>query len=691
MRDRGRTPLEKMWSERGGAKLGELYQVRKKRNQFSLSTIGEELGFSKEARTSSAKNLIDGTISLTPEYIRLLAETLSRYPDTSNNRFTPAEEIEASLAVHAGQQMPSLLISLPEQGLEGVLDMIAQVSIFGLAMAPHGSSSYLIAASPWKLALREVRQAIEGWLNISRFEAALVTQDIEDTAGFENAENRWRQLEESLDRAQMPLQVAYAHTLWARVLTRAGASSLAEQQARRVEGILNQLTSFVQSSKYLEELLPLKYQTYVILGDNARAKTQFSLALQLYDDAREAIEELPGSDDKLYLQDRLIIKKSNTYLLARVCPPEDLIERLKGLCESEHEPAMKSRAYNALAWIDRSRGGEESLMAVENGRQGVSWAEKSGDDHRQAVAHQYFGETLLHLGDLSPAQSQLESALEKHRLLHYGRRGFTHLLLGRVHAYKALRADMLNARERQEDMARALDNFERANNVFLVRVGRATNSSYQRSQLLVEHAKWETFAAWIDFRAVSAQPDQEAMMLFTGRLATAQDKLDEASRNFGDPFAVGVNQVILDFVRWRALAYNDSQQWSQLDDLIDQKLEDFSRPIPLPKGMDPEKVSFFEHELDGHRARLYAMSGVLRWKMGLGGNRSGDIALGKSVMYASQHDFLSLIDSLWLCRLVIDSDQLRFLFFNKLRPQMKERLDRFFRTGSSGWSGTAPA
>ena len=687
MRDRGRTLLEIQWSERGGKKLNELYQLRKKRNLFSLSRLGEALGFNKEARTSSVKSLIDGTTSLTPEYIQILSQLLSHYPNTSNNQWTTAEEIEASLATHAGLQMPSLLASLSESGLEGVLDLIAKGSLFGLAMAPHDSSYYLTAASPWELALKEVNQAIEGWLRISQFEVALVTQGIDDTSSFERAESRWRQLDEALDRAQMPLQLAYAHTLWARVLTRAGASSMAEQQARKAEGILDQLTNNIQSAEDVEEILPLKYQTYVVLGDNARAKTQFSLALQHYAEARAAIDYLSKIKDKPYLRDRLDVKEFNTHLLARVCPPEILIERLQHLCSSDTEPSMKSRAYNALAWLDRSRRGEESIKAVNNGENGVIWAEKSGDNHHQAVAHQYFGETLLHLGDLSLSRSHLEAALEKHRILHYGRRGFTNLLLGRVHAYCALRAEIQHSGEREQELARALDYFEKANDVFLFRVGRATNSSYQRNQLLIEHAKWETFAAWIELQTYSGRQSSEYVLRFEERLAEAQEKLDESARNLGDPFAVGVNQVILDYVRWCALGRHDKQQCGHLDDIIDQKLDDFAKPFSLPKGMDPQKTNTFEHEMDGHRARLYAISGALRWEMGLGGNWSSDIALGKSVMYASQYDFLSLMDSFWLARLVIESKQMRFLFNNKLRPHVKERLDRFFRTGSSGWSG----
>jgi hypothetical protein len=690
MRDRGRTQFEKRWSKRGGEMLDQLYQVRKKRNQFSLATIGEELAFSKEARTSSVKNMIDGAISLTPEYIQVLARTLCRYPDVTSNRWVPAEELEASLAVNAGLQLPSFLTDLSEPGLERVLDLIAQVSLFGLGMAPLDSSPYLSAASPWGLALREVRQAIDGWLKIAQFEAILVTMGIEDTSSFENAESRWRQLDDLMDRTQMPLQAAYAHTLWARVLTRAGASSLAEQEARRAEGILDQLASFAHSPQEIEELLPLKYQTYIILGDNARAKTQFSLALQYYKQAREAIVDIPKGKDKPYLQDRLLIKAFNTHLMARVSPPENLVEQVRALCISDHEPAMKSRAYNSLAWLDRNRRGEESVKAVGNGEQGLYWALKSGDDHRQAVAHQYFGETFLHLGDLPLAQSHLEIALEKHRQLYYGRRGFTYMLLGRVHAYKACRADLLHLREREDELSRAMDCFEAANDVFLFRVGRATNSSYQRNQLLIEQAKWEVFAAWVQLQTFSVLQGRDAGVEFSETLASAQEKLDDAERTNGDHFAVAVNQVILDYVRWCALERQDKARCGQLDDLIDQVLEELARPVPLPKGMDPQTTGTFEHELDGHRARLHAMSGALRWEMGLGGNRSGDIALGKSVLYASQYDFLSLLDSLWLSRLVVESGPLNFLFFNKLRPLTKARLDLFIRTGSSGWSGVAP-
>lgn len=686
---RGRTGLEKRWAKRAGKKLGDLYQARKRRNYFSLATLGEALGFGKESQTSSVNCLINGEARLKPEYIQKLARKLSEYTSKNPDHPKTEKEIEAYLAVHAGQQMPSFL-TLEEYLREQVLNLIARTSLFGLVTIRHKNSLYIPAAAPWRIALKEVMQALEGWLAVFDFEEALESQDIFEPSGIGRAGDRWNKLVEVLDSSQMPLQTAYAHTLWARILTRVGASRVAEGHARRAEDVLAQYARRSRSASGLEEVLPLKYQAFVALGDNARAQANFEDALQHYGTARDAVDGLSDENkDKIYLRCRIDTKEFNTHLLARVCPPSKLLKRVQELTDSTSDPSLKSRAFNALAWLERSRRGEESVKSVEYGLRAVALAEESEDVHYQAVSHQYFGETLLHLGDLDRSLKHLKIALKRHRPLNYGRLGFTNLLCGRGNAYLALRAYLENEGGWKRGIAAAMDYFEESDNRFLFHLSRAAGSSYQRTQLLIERAKWEAIRAWMELNPGPGTERPELVMRFKDNLRKAEGRLNEAkglqtSRH--DRFSIAVNELIIKYINWVALKRNDKRLCAQLNRRVEEEIESLINPLSLPTGFDPMQVTTFEHELDGHRARLFAISGALRWELDLSRSQSFEIALEKSVWHASQYDFLSLVDSLWLAHLVIDSVQLESTFYNWLGLDIKKRLRSFLATGSSGWS-----
>jgi tetratricopeptide (TPR) repeat protein len=691
---KGKTDLEKLWDRRGGLRLNDLYQKRKKRDQLSLAAMGERLGFSQGAQTSSINSIIRGKGHLTPEYIQELARFLSGYASRDPDDPDSSLAIEASLAVYSGQ-MPPFVAALEEKHQQGVFGLISDFSLLGLEMESYRESSIIIGSSPWLLVQKELMDAIQGWLKIRQFEEYISSLD-EYKINIEMAAIHWQPLAMFLEGSRIPIQYAYANVLWARTLTRAGHTRLAEEHAHKAIAVLNQYTGLP------EELIPLKFQAQVILGDNERVRSHFEQALEHYRKARVAVSGFSnGGEIQSHLSGRLDIKEFNTHLLAMVSPPGRLVERMKRLSSSEQvPPAMKSRALNSLAWYERSRGGRESLKAVDYNRASVYHASCSGDIHRQAVANQYFGETLLHMGNLVEARVHLETALQRHPSLHHGRQGFTNFLLGRVHAYLALRAAIQGSGECTEEIFSAMSSFGMAEAKFSSRVGQSVTGTYQRTQLLIEQSKWEAVNAFLSAsqrqqELVKGAPwiSKDSASDLPSRLEAARKKLREAEQRL-DPepaasqrnrFMIWVNELIIDFLHWLALEPKNYQRCGELAALAERRLESLPETLSIPRGFTQEAGIPFSQEMAGHRARISAVSAALSWVLKLGGRHTGEFYLENSVLYASQGDFLSIIESWWLASLVIESDYVRSVYRKKLEPEMRACLDHFFAKGSSGY------
>ncbi len=682
--------LSHEWSRRGGKTLRYLYNQRKQRGGFSMEALGKALRGRAKGSAGYVQRLMTGRIKLTPEHVETLASVLTEYPTTSPEEPFERIGIESVLATASGQQMPSLLRQFEsEDELSSTLNLIAQLSKMALLLADvSGESPAWRQGSKWGLLRTEIELILDTWYEILVLERSLA-EPKEKTRYLLYGElrDRWDTLRVNLDEISLPLQSAYAYTLWARALTVSGDTDLAITNAERALNSLGDLNRFPQMSQSYARMLG--FRANLVLGDNYRAKGLFDVALKSYAQAREIIEPIEGIE-KRSLEMSVDRKEFSAYLMARVEPPPNRVELMMQMSElNSGTDDIRASAFYSLAWLERSRRGEALLEAIRFGSQGLchakSYVTKTGESHVVAVGHQYLGETSLHFGDLHEAQKHLDAAAKLFQLPMQGRIGYTNLLLGRVYGYFALQLyETGQAHSCHHYLTEAKSCFTRAESAFLegTKAGKRRYGSYQRAQLLIELAKWQVFEAVVEEREHFSQGAEHVRVPASKRLfESARENLSEAQEMIGwlksdfYIYAHDVNQIIVDYVEW-ALTGHDASRAADIQEGITAKLNLISSVQIHPRGIPPG-TNPFKNELQGHMARLYAMRGSLRALLGLVSTLTSLPDIGESARRSSDYDMLAVVDCRWLIGLADSENKSLDLFDSKLSVTVNQRLSSF--------------